>query len=452
MTDILLVDDEKPLLKILARTLERAGYAVVCASSVDEALSHARARSFDMVVTDLKLTQQDDGLKVAEGVRALQSNIGVLIVTAYASVPSAVEAMRVGVDDYLMKPVETQELLLRIANILERRQLKREVQTLRSRLRADKHAAVIGEETGLATIFASLDRVALSDLPVLVQGESGTGKELVARAIHDRSSRQGRSFVAVNCGAMPEHLLESELFGHVQGAFTGADRARRGLFEEANTGTLFLDEIGDVSQALQIRLLRVLQEQEIRPVGANLGRKVDVRIIAATHRDMATLVSEGDFRDDLYFRLNVLPLTIPPLRNRREDIPELTAYFVERYCSKAGRPVPHITAEALRKLAQANWPGNVRELRNVLERSLTLASDTEVLDAEDIHLDRGTANTDAQWPLFHHMSNLVSLEELERRYLAYVLECTHGNQAKAAEILQVGKNTVWRRVRDRKGS
>jgi len=450
VTDILLVDDEKPLLKILARTLERAGYAVVCAGSVEEALSHAAARSFDMVVTDLKLAREDDGLKVAEGVRALQSNIGVLIVTAYASVPSAVEAMRMGVDDYLMKPVETQELLLRIANILERRQLKREVQTLRSRLRADKSAAVIGEETGLAAIFASLDRVALSDLPVLVQGESGTGKELVARAIHDRSSRQGRSFVAVNCGAMPEHLLESELFGHVQGAFTGADRARRGLFEEAHTGTLFLDEIGDVSQALQVRLLRVLQEQEIRPVGANLGRKVDVRIIAATHRDMATLVREGSFRDDLYFRLNVLPLTVPPLRNRREDIPELTAYFVERYCSKAGRPVPHITAEASRKLAQANWPGNVRELRNVLERSLTLASDTEVLDAEDIHLDKGTADADAQWSLFHHMSNLVSLEELERRYLAHVLECTQGNQAKAAEILQVGKNTVWRRVHDRK--
>ncbi len=448
MTDILLVDDEQALLKILARTLERAGYAVACASSVDSALAQAAAQGFDMVITDLKLAHDDDGLKVAQGVRALQSNIGVLIVTAYASVPSAVEAMRVGVDDYLMKPVETQELLLRISSILERRQLKREVQTLRSRLRADKKAAVIGEETGLSEIFRSLDRVALSDLPVLVQGESGTGKELVARAIHDRSNRQGRSFIAVNCAAMSEQLLESELFGHVQGAFTGADRSRRGLFEEAHKGTLFLDEIGDISPGLQVRLLRVLQEQEIRPVGANVGRKVDVRIIAATHRDLATLVRDGTFRDDLFFRLNVLPLTVPPLRNRRDDIPELTAYFVERYCVKAARPVPHITSEALRKLGQGQWPGNVRELRNVIERSLTLAGDTEVLNAEDIRLDQGAV--DAGPPLFSQMKDLVSLEELERQYLAYVLERTQGNQAKAAEILQVGKNTVWRRVRDSK--
>jgi len=448
MTDILLVDDEKPLLKILARTLERAGYAITCADSTESALREAAAKSFDMVVTDLKLARDDDGLKVAQGVRALQSNIGVLIVTAYASVPSAVEAMRVGVDDYLMKPVDTQELLLRIASILERRQLKREVQTLRSRLRADKTAAAIGEESGLAGIFSSLDRVALSDLPVLVQGESGTGKELVARAIHDRSNRQGRSFIAVNCAAMSEQLLESELFGHVQGAFTGADRARRGLFEEAHTGTLFLDEIGDISPGLQVRLLRVLQEQEVRPVGANLGRKVDVRIIAATHRDLATLVREGSFRDDLYFRLNVLPLTVPPLRNRREDIPELTAYFMERYCSKAGRPVPHITSDALRMLVQAGWPGNVRELRNVIERSLTLAADTEVLDADDILLDKGACVESHS--LFAHMTNLVSMEELERRYFSHVLECTQGNQVKAAEILQVGKNTVWRRVREGK--
>ncbi len=450
MTDILLVDDELALLKILARTLERAGYAVSCASSVETALGQAAAKSFDIVVTDLKLNHDDDGLKVAQGVRALQSNIGVLIVTAYASVPSAVEAMRVGVDDYLMKPVETQELLLRISSILERRQLKREVQTLRSRLQADKQAAIIGEETGLAGVFGSLDRVALSDLPVLVQGESGTGKELVARAIHDRSNRQGRSFVAVNCAAMSEQLLESELFGHVQGAFTGADRARRGLFEEAHKGSLFLDEIGDISPGLQVRLLRVLQEQEVRPVGSNVGRKVDVRIIAATHRDLATLVRQGVFRDDLYFRLNVLLLTVPPLHNRREDIPELAAYFVERYCQKAGRPVPHITAEALRVLGQAQWPGNVRELRNVIERSLTLAADIDVLDAEDIHLDQGSG--DVGPPLFAHMRDLVSLEELERRYLAYVLERTQGNQAKAAEILQVGKNTVWRRVRDSKGA
>ena len=448
MTDILLVDDELALLKILARTLERAGYGVSCASSVEAALGLVAAKSFDILVTDLKLARDDDGLKVAQGVRALQSNIGVLIVTAYASVPSAVEAMRVGVDDYLMKPVETQELLLRISSILERRQLKREVQTLRSRLQADKKAAIIGEETGLAGVFGSLDRVALSDLPVLVQGESGTGKELVARAIHDRSSRQGRSFVAVNCAAMSEQLLESELFGHVQGAFTGADRARRGLFEEAHKGTLFLDEIGDVSPGLQVRLLRVLQEQEVRPVGANVGRKVDVRIIAATHRDLASLVREGIFRDDLYFRLNVLLLTVPPLHSRREDIPELAAYFVERYCQKASRPVPHITAEAPRVLGHAQWPGNVRELRNVLERSLTLAADMEVLDAEDIHLDQG--NEDVDPPLFGHMRELVSLEEMERRYLAYVLERTQGNQAKAAEILQVGKNTVWRRVRDSK--
>ncbi|MHB1567237.1 MAG: sigma-54-dependent transcriptional regulator [Acidiferrobacter sp.] len=448
MTDILLVDDEQPLLKILSRTLERAGYGVVGAGSVEAALGQAAGRSFDIVITDLKLQQPDDGLKVAQGVRALQSNIGVLIVTAYATVPSAVEAMRMGVDDYLMKPVETQELLLRITSILERRQLKREVQNLRSRLRADSDAGVIGAETGLKAIFASLDRVALSDLPVLVQGESGTGKELVARAIHDHSNRQGRAFVAINCAAMPEQLLESELFGHVQGAFTGADRAHRGLFEEAHTGTLFLDEIGDISPALQVRLLRVLQEQEIRPVGANAGRKVDVRIIAATHHDLATLVREGVFRDDLYFRLNVLPLTVPPLRNRREDIAELTTYFVERHCSKIGRPVPHLTAEAVRKLAAGQWPGNVRELRNVIERSLTLATNTEVLDVDDIRLDVGAS--DANWVVFRHLPALMSLADLERHYFAYVLECTQGNQAKAAEILQVGKNTVWRRLREQR--
>ncbi|MDA8390930.1 MAG: sigma-54 dependent transcriptional regulator [Gammaproteobacteria bacterium] len=448
MTDILLVDDEQPLLRILSRTLERAGYGVVSADSVEAALAHAAHRSFDIVITDLKIQEADDGLKVAQGVRALQSNIGVLIITAYATVPSAVEAMRMGADDYLMKPVETEELLVRIAGVLERRQLRREVQKLRSRLCADRDAGVIGAETGLKAIFGSLDRVALSDLPVLVQGESGTGKELVARAVHEHSNRQGRAFVAVNCAAMPEHLLESELFGHVQGAFTGADRARRGLFEEAHNGTLFLDEIGDISPALQVRLLRVLQEQEIRPVGANVNRKVDVRVIAATHHDLAARVRDGGFRDDLYFRLNVLPLMVPSLRSRRDDIPELTAYFVERHCSKAGRPVPHLTAEAIRKLAAYQWPGNVRELRNVIERSLTLAADTDVLDAADIRLDIGAHEGD--WDVFRHLPRLMSLADLERHYFSYVLECTQGNQVKAAEILQVGKNTVWRRMRDQR--
>ncbi len=448
MTNILLVDDERSLLTILARTLEHAGYAVTTADSVKAALEQAAQRSFDIVITDLKLSEADDGLKVAQGTRALQGNIGVLIVTAYASVPSAVEAMRMGVDDYLMKPVETQELLLRIAGILERRQLKREVQDLRSRLGAGRDAGVIGAETGLKALFGSLDRVALSDLPVLVQGESGTGKELVARAIHDHSNRDGRAFVAVNCAAMPEHLLESELFGHVQGAFTGADRARRGLFEEAHGGTLFLDEIGDISPALQVRLLRVLQEQEIRPVGANAYRKVDVRIIAATHHDLSILVRDGSFRDDLYFRVNVLPLVVPPLRNRREDIPQLAVYFVERFCSKTGRPVPRLTAEAVRKLSTGQWPGNVRELRNVIERSVTLAARTDILHADDIQLDVGTYAADTD--LFRHLPRLMSLADLERHYLSYVLECTQGNQVKAAEILQVGKNTVWRRIRDQR--
>ncbi len=448
MTDILLVDDERPLLKILSRTLQRAGYVVATADSAEAALSQAAQRSFDMVITDLRMSDTDGGLRVAQGVRELQKNIGVLIITAYASVPSAVEAMRIGVDDYLMKPVETQELLLRIAGILERRQLKREVQNLRSRLCADRDFGVIGAETGLKALFDSLDRVAVSDLPVLVQGESGTGKELVARTIHDHSNRHAQAFVAVNCAAMPENLLESELFGHVQGAFTGADRTRRGLFDEAHGGTLFLDEIGDISPALQVRLLRVLQEQEIRPVGANANHKVDVRIIAATHHDLSVLVRNGTFRDDLYFRLNVLPLMVPPLRNRREDIPRLAAYFIEQFCAKTGRPVLRLTAEAARKLSAGQWPGNVRELRNVIERSITLAARTDVLHGDDIQLDAAVYGVDAG--VFRHLPRLMSLADLERHYFSYVLECTQGNQVKAAEILQVGKNTVWRRIRDQR--
>lgn len=448
MTDILLVDDELALLKILARTLERSGYGVVCAANPKEALERAGAQRFDLLITDLRLGRDGDGLQVATQVRALQPDIGVLVVTAYATVPSAVEAVRVGVDDYLIKPVETQELLLRIVNCLERRQLKRELQTLRSRLAADGGPRIVGEATGLRPIFESLDRVALSDLPVLVLGESGTGKELVARAVHDRSSRHHQAFVAINCAAMPEPLLESELFGHAQGAFTGADRARRGLFEEAHRGTLLLDEIGDISPSMQVRLLRVLQEQEIRPVGTNVGRKVDVRVVAATHRDLAQLVRDGGFREDLYFRLNVLPIVVPPLRARRDDIPELVAYFADRYGEKLGRGTPRVSAEAMRKLHAYPWPGNVRELRNVVERSLTLAKDQGVIEADDVRFDAPAAG--GEQALFARLPRLLSLEELEEHYLDYVLECTQGNQAKAAEILKVGKNTVWRRLRERR--
>lgn len=446
MAKILLLDDERALLRILARTLERAGHSVVMAATGREALAAAENQDFEILVTDLKLAHES-GLLVAQQLRALQPEIGVLVLTAYASVPSAVEAMRLGVDDYLIKPVETEELLLRIAQIVEKRELKFEVVALRSRLA--QSLPIIGETTGLRTVFASLDQVARSGLPVLVLGESGTGKELVAREVHRRSGRGSHAFVAVNCGALPEHLLESELFGHVQGAFTGADRARRGLFEEADQGTLFLDEIGDVPPSLQVRLLRVLQDQEVRPVGANSGRRVDVRIVAATHRDLGALVASGAFREDLYFRMNVLPVRIPSLRARREDIAPLTDYFVAACCQRTGRPVPHITEAAREALRTHPWPGNVRELRNVLERSLIFCTEQTRLDRNDLQFDLHAQNEDFS-ALFAHLPRLPSLEELKNSYLQYVLASTQGNQARAAEILQVGKNTVWRRVREQR--
>jgi two-component system response regulator HydG len=443
---ILVADDDPGLRESLERTLSREGYGVVAASDGRAALERLQSGSIDLVLTDLKMPGLS-GLELLRAAKAMSPDIDVILLTAFGTVEEAVTAMKEGAYDFLTKPFRREQLLKLVDKALERRSLIAQNRALRQQLE-DLRAkgAIIGNSAAFRRVMTLVEQVADSSATVLIQGESGTGKELVARTIHERSPRRTGPFVAVNCAALPETLLESELFGYERGAFTGAAARKEGRFELADGGTLFLDEVADLSLVTQPKILRVLQEGEFERLGGTRTIRVDVRIVAATNQDLPQMVREKRFREDLYYRLNVITVNVPPLRERFEDISLLASHFLRVYAAKNNRRLEGFTDEALRRLEGYSWPGNVRQLENVIERSVVLARD-RLIDAHDLPEEVGGIKP----PPRDAILSLVGtpLAEIEQRLLDETLRITGGNKTQAAKLLGIDVRTVARKLERR---
>jgi DNA-binding NtrC family response regulator len=442
---VLVVDDDQAMREMVVALLEDQGHHAEGSASADGAVEALRAHDFDAVISDIRMPGRS-GIEMLGEIRQIRPQTPVIMMTAFGSIDSAVEAMQAGAFDYVTKPFKQDAILICLQRAFERRSLEEENRRLRRAVdRTSSFGDLIGSSVAMREIFALIRKVADRPVNVLITGESGTGKELVARTLHYAGARASHPFVPINCTALPEGLMESELFGHVRGAFTGAVTSKRGLFEEADGGTLFLDEIGDMSPGLQSKLLRVLQDGEIRPVGGNTSKPVNVRIIAATNRVLTKDIEEGRFRKDLYYRLNVIPIEIPPLRDRRDDIPALAEAFLAKH--GLGRSC-RLSGEGLERLCSYPWPGNARELENVIERAVALSDEGE-LGAEDIPLPRDSETAAGSRGLDDFLSQALAqkltLSELGDRYTARVLECTSGNKARAAKILGINRRTLYRR-------
>jgi len=436
---VLVVDDEKSMRELLAITLERQGYEVSVAEDGEVAIEAVRRDGFDVIITDLRMPNAD-GLQVLRAAKEHTPETVVIVITAVGSTETAVEAMKLGAYDYITKPFKLDEIHVIIRRALERKRLRDENLYLRKQLETQhRFDNIVGKSARMAEIFDTIRKIADSPSTVMVSGESGTGKELVARAIHFNSQRRSKPFVSVNCGAIPEALMESELFGHVKGAFTGAVANKVGLFSAAEAGTLFLDEITEIPTLLQVKLLRAIQEREVRRVGDTRDLRVDVRLIAASNRELEQAVSEGVLREDLFYRLNVIPIHLPPLRERREDIALLVAHFLQKFGRQLNKDVRGVTPEALAILERYHWPGNIRELENVLERAIVLGGG-EVLGAdalpESVRRERPMKALEVELPE-DGMDLEATLDALERRYLQRALDRSGGVQTKAAELLRM---------------
>jgi len=444
-TRVLVVDDEIGMCEMLATALGSEGFDVQFRTSGAEALGLVGTEDFDVVVTDLKMRGMG-GLELCAGIVSAQPDLPVVVITAFGSLESAVAAIRAGAYDYVTKPFEVEVLALTLTRAAKHRALRQEVTRLRQAASAaERYGEILGDSPAMRRVYGLLDRVAESEATVLVTGESGTGKELVARAIHARSRRRSGPFVAVNCAAMTESLLESELFGHVKGAFTDAHAARRGLFPQAHGGTILLDEIGDMPVGLQVKLLRTLQERTVRPVGGDSEVSIDVRVVAATNRDLESAVEEHRFREDLFYRLNVIHVELPPLRARGNDVLLLAQKFVSDFAARAGKDVHGLSPEVAERLAAYPWPGNVRELQNCIERAVALGRH-ETLVPEDLpekirDYKRSHVLVTADDP-----TELVPMEEVERRYILRVMESVGGNKTEAARILGLDRKTLYRKL------
>ncbi|ODS32983.1 MAG: sigma 54 response regulator [Candidatus Scalindua rubra] len=438
---ILIADDDESLRRVIEYNLSNKGYRVLLASNGTEALNIFKSEDVDIVVTDIKM-EKIDGLELLEKVKRFKSNALVIMITAYGSIETAVRAMKLGAYDYITKPFDRDELQIMIKKALDLQSLMSENIRLRQEL-ADRFSLdnIIGASSKMKRIYDLVARVAKSDSTVLLQGESGTGKELIARAIHFNSSRAKKPFITVNCSAIPENLMESELFGHVKGAFTGAIKDKTGKFEAADGGTIFLDEIGDIRKDLQVKLLRVLQEKSIDKVGATPSINVDVRIIAATNIQLETAIEEGKFREDLFYRISVIPILLPTLRERKDDIPLLAQHFVGKHGGKDCKIQP----EVFDVLNRYDWPGNVRELENIIERAIVLKEKENVVSPEDIpdHI---------KIKQFHSPMSLeipdegVKLEEVEKSLIINALNKAGQNQTRAAELLNISRQTLIYRM------
>ena len=440
---LLVVDDEASIVDFLSLLFEDEGYAVETAHSVTEARQNLASRGFDLILCDVMMPD-GNGLDLLKEIKATENgdsgvpHPAVIMMTAYTSTKTAIEAMKLGAADYVSKPFDVDELKIVVQKALEREKLADENVYLRRELE-QKYTFnnIIGKSPRMQAIFSLVERMARTNSTVLVHGESGTGKELIARAIHFSSPRAGERFVSINCGAMPEALLESELFGHERGAFTGAVRDKKGLFQEADRGTLFLDEIGEMTPSMQVKLLRAIQEKVVRKVGGTEEESVDVRIIAATHQDLENRLTTGEFREDLYYRINVLPIHLPPLRQRREDIPLLVDFFLQKYCRQMDLPPRQISVEAMHVLESYDWPGNVRELENLIERILAL-SHAETITTRDlpVHLlTQRRTNPDLISLPEDGIDLEAYLEDIRAQLMQQALERTGGVQTQAAELL-----------------
>jgi two-component system, NtrC family, response regulator AtoC len=438
---LLIADDDPVALALLAEVLTGERYEVRAAAGGAECLRLAEREPFDLAIVDLRMPGMG-GLEVVRRLGAMQPGIPVIILTAFATIDTAIEAIREGASDYLSKPFRMEQLKIVVRRILESRRLARENVQYRHELQ-DRFGVqnLVGQSPAIVEVYKLVARVASLDVTVLIQGETGTGKELVARAIHYASPRAAGPFVVVDCAALPETLFESELFGHERGAFTGALSARRGLFETATTGTCLLDEIGELTAPLQAKLLRALQEQTIRRVGGNDWIPVNVRMIAATNRDLRRRVEEGSFREDLYYRLNVVSISVPPLRERQEDVPLLAQHFLERFARASRTPSRGLARETVELLRAYHWPGNVRELENAIERAVALSS-SEVLMPEDLPVLSRSEHPPLVLP-----AQPMSLEEVKRWYVSRVLEDVGGNKVQAAERLGIDRGTLYRILR-----
>ncbi len=446
---IVVVDDDTEMRSLVTDHLKRQGYQVKDFANGTEALRYLSSNGLDalgteLVISDLRMPELD-GLDLLQHVKRLPQQIPVIIMTAFATIDTAIEGLRRGVFDYITKPFKLTELNITVERALHFHRLKIQNQALTSTVHKSwNKQSIVGKSTAIQNIFDLIDRVGPSSTNILITGESGTGKEVIARALHNQSPRSNQPFIAINCTAIPESLMESELFGHIKGAFTGANVDKKGLFEEANGGTLFLDEIGDMDMALQAKLLRVLQERTIRAVGSNQSKPIDVRVIAATHKDLKKAISNGTFREDLYYRLSVIPIVIPPLRHRVEDIPLLANHFLRKYSALNHNKQVSFTQAAIQKLMGMHWPGNVRELENMVERLVVLARSTTI-DVADIP---DSEQTSQEHFFGTATSDLPTIEELEKRYIHLVLEKTGGKKERASQILGINRRTLYRKERE----
>jgi DNA-binding NtrC family response regulator len=442
---ILVVEDEPKLRRLLELQLADEGFRARSAESAEAGLQLANQEPFDLVVSDFKLPGMS-GLDFLHALKRVNANLPVVIMTAFGTVESAVEAMKAGASDYVLKPFSLAELVLVIRKELAARELREENRALREALgKRYEYNNVVAQSEKMQAVLALVERVAATNATVLLGGESGVGKDLIARAIHEHSQRSAGPFVKINSTAIPENLLESELFGYEKGAFSGATASKPGKFELADRGTLFLDEIGDVPPATQVKLLRVLQDREFERLGGTKTLKVDVRLIAATNRDLRAAIEEGAFREDLYYRLNVVAVDIPPLREHKEDIPALANFFLEKFARDSNQPLRKLQPEALRKLIDYHWPGNVRELENIIARAATLASG-ELLGAADIHLDSEAPLRRAAAALPAALPPGMSLEKWEEEMIREALRQANGNKSQAARALGLSRNALRYRL------
>ncbi|PYV16091.1 MAG: two-component system response regulator [Acidobacteria bacterium] len=446
MATILVIEDEAKMARLLELNLAEAGYATRSAADAESGLKILRQEKIDLVLTDLKLPGMT-GLEFLQAAKRADTHLPVILMTAYGSVETAVEAMKAGASDYVLKPFSMEEIKLIVSKELESRRLREENRSLRDALgQRYEFKNIVGRSPAMQEVLATVERVAPSNATVLLGGESGVGKDMIARAIHEHSRRAAGPFVKINCTAIPENLLESELFGYEKGAFTGAVASKPGKFELAHEGTIFLDEIGDVPGTTQVKLLRVLQEREFERLGGTKTHKVDVRVIAATNRNLRDALEEGTFREDLYYRLNVVPISIPPLREHKEDIPYLADLFITRFAKDSGKAITGITPAAQRLLSDFHWPGNVRELENIIERAVVMAAGPK-LDVADIHLDVRRAGaspgptTGAAFP-----PPGTTLEQFEDEIIKEALRRGGGNKSQAARLLGLSRNALRYRL------
>lgn len=440
---ILVVDDEIKMRRVLQMILQKEGYEIVTSKDGREALQKVEEENFDLVLTDMKMPGLS-GIDLLKKIRESDKEIPVIMITAYGTVETAVKAMKEGAYDYLLKPFEKDEMKIIVANALKMKTLVRENRYLRGELEEKyKLDNVIGKSSQMQEIYKILREVANTKATVLIQGETGTGKTLVARALHFNSSGKEKPFIHVNCAALPEGLLESELFGHVKGAFTDAVANKPGKFELANAGTIFLDEIVELSPMLQVKLLRVLQEKEFEQVGGIKTIKIDVRVIAATNRDIKKALEGGLLREDLYYRLNVISINIPPLREHKEDIPLLVEYFLQKFNRESGKNIKGVSPRAMDMLTNYNWPGNVREVENVIERAVILGSKNTLLpESLPLHLKKESDKMEIHIP-----PEGIALEKVEKSLIREALKMTRGNQSRAAKLLDISRNTLRYRIR-----